>query len=185
VITDLDQETHAVYFYNLDGQSYSNSAQVEFGWTPARRVELRLAYRWLDVKADYKQGLLDVPLISTHRAFANVGYATKPNAKKAHWKVDVTTNWIGSTRIPFTGTNPEEYQLDERSEDFVQVNGQITRVFNESFDIYLGGENLTNYRQSNPILSAEDPFGENFDASMVWGPVFGRMLYAGLRWTIQ
>jgi outer membrane receptor for ferrienterochelin and colicins len=138
VITDLDQETHAVYFYNLDGQSYSNSAQVEFGWTPARRVELRLAYRWLDVKADYKQGLLDVPLISTHRAFANVGYATKPNAKKAHWKVDVTTNWIGSTRIPFTGTNPEEYQLDERSEDFVQVNGQITRVFNESFDIYLG-----------------------------------------------
>lgn len=185
VITDLDQETHAVYFYNLDGESYSNSAQIEFGWTPARRVEMRLAYRWLDVKADYKKGLLDVPLISTHRAFANLGYVTKPNAKKAQWKFDITGQWIGSSRIPFTGSNPEEYQLEERSEAFVQVNSQITRVFNERFSIYLGGENLTNFRQSNPILSAEDPFGENFDASLVWGPVFGRMLYAGLNWTIQ
>ena len=72
-----------------------------------------------------------------------------------------------------------------RSEDYFLMNAQITRVFGERLELYLGGENLFNYTQKRPILSAGDPFGEYFESSLVWAPVFGRMFYGGLRFTID
>ncbi len=65
------------------------------------------------------------------------------------------------------------------------MNAQVTRVFGERFEVYLGGENLTNYKQTNPILSSEDPFGEYFESALIWAPIFGRMIYGGLRFTIE
>lgn len=182
VITDLENPRE-IRFYNLDGRSYSNSAQAEFSWSPARRTEVRLAYRWLEVKADYEgEGTLDVPLVSTHRAFANVGYETKANKKKAQWKFDATFQWIGDQRLPNTQANDPEFQLESRSDDYFLLNAQITRVFSNQFEVYLGGENLLNFQQPNAILSAENPDSQFFDASLVWGPVFGAMAYGGLRW---
>ena len=112
-------------------------------------------------------------------------YAPDTIGKKGQWKFDLTGNWIGESRIPYTGSNPEEFQLAVNSDSYVLMHAQVTRVFSEAFEFYVGGENLTNFRQPNPILSSEDPFNENFDASLVWGPVFGRMVYAGLRWRIE
>lgn len=183
VITDLE-DARQVRFYNLSGSSISNSAQAEFSWSPARRVDVRLAYRYLDVQADFINQRVTLPLISKHRAFTNVAYETKPNAKKAQWKFDATLNWIGESRLPSTTANPEELQLDDRSDDYLLLNAQITRVFNERFELYLGGENITNFRQPRAIVDPENPFGNYFDASLVWGPVFGAMAYVGLRWSI-
>ncbi|WP_306640991.1 TonB-dependent receptor [Sanyastnella coralliicola] len=181
VITDLEN-AREVRFYNLEGSSFSNSAQAEFSWSPIRRVDVRVAYRWLEVKADFKQGRVDLPLVSTHRAFTNIGYETKKNDKEAQWKFDATFQWIGDQRIPSTALNDEEFQLEERSDDYFLLNAQVTRVFSKSFEVYVGGENLLNFQQPNAILSAEDPNSEFFDASLVWGPVFGSMVYGGLRW---
>ena len=50
-----------------------------------------------------------------------------------------------------------------------------------SRSIYLGGENLTNYRQPNSIIAADRPWSERFDPTMVWGPVSGAMAYLGIR----
>ena len=60
---------------------------------------------------------------------------------------------------------------------------QITKRF-KGLDLYVGGENLTNYRQHMPILHADDPFSTDFDASCVWGPLMGLKIYAGIRVTI-
>jgi hypothetical protein len=65
------------------------------------------------------------------------------------------------------------------------MNAQITRVFGDRFEIYLGGENLFNYTQNNPILSSEDPYGDYFESALIWAPVFGRMFYGGIRFTIE
>ena len=62
---------------------------------------------------------------------------------------------------------------------------QITNVFNENFEIYFGGENIGNFQIGTPILGASQPFGNYFDSSMVYGPVFGAMYYGGLRYKIQ
>lgn len=184
VVMDLENPREAS-FYNLEGESFSHSAQVEFGWTPARRWDLRLAYRWLDVRTQFNPGLLSKPFINEHRGFVNIAYETKENDKKGKWKFDLTANAVGPGRLPSTMANPEEFQLDETSDSFVLLNAQVTKVFSEQFDIYLGGENLGNFRQPRPIVAADQPFSEFFDASMVWGPVFGRMVYAGLRWKIE
>ena len=62
---------------------------------------------------------------------------------------------------------------------------QITKVFSDSFELYLGVENLTNYKQSDGIISYDDPFSQYFDATMIYGPVSGRMSYLGLRYNVN
>ena len=64
------------------------------------------------------------------------------------------------------------------------INSQITRVFSSKFEVYVGGENLNNYQQENPIIMANDPFNPNFDASIIHGPIFGSTYYIGLRYKI-
>jgi len=87
--------------------------------------------------------------------------------------------------LPNTTMNPLEYQLPEFADAFQLLNAQITRVFSNKFEVYLGGENLTNVQQNNPILASDDPFGPNFDSTLLYAPIFGRMFYAGLRFKIN
>ena len=63
-------------------------------------------------------------------------------------------------------------------------NSQLTRAFSNKFELYVGIENLGDYKQLNPIIGAEDPFGINFDTAQIYAPIFGRMLYTGLRWNL-
>lgn len=185
IVMDLDVSPQQVHFTNLNGTSYSNSFQVETNYEIFKRTDLRLAYRFLDVKTEYQAGLREVPLVAKHRGFFNLGYETKLNANNKQWKFDVTAQYIGKQRLPDTFSNPEPYQLAPYAEAFALLSGQITRVFNKKFEVYLGGENLTNYRQSNPILANDQPFSHYFDASMVYGPIFGIMAYGGLRYVID
>ncbi len=184
VVLDLENPREA-HFYNLFGESWSNSVQTEFNWDMNRRMDLRLAWRWLDVRTTYSTGLLEKPMVSRNRAFANIAYATKEAEKGGQWKLDLTMEWIGSARLPSTEVNPEEYVLNPRSDNFQQGHSQVTRVFNPRFELYLGVENITNFRQEAPIIAADQPFSPWFDAGLIWGPVFGRMFYGGLRYTIQ
>ena len=188
LIVDMDQTAREVHFYNLDGISVSNSLQLELNYELLKRLDIRLAYRYLDVYKTYSAHLREKPLLSRHRAFVNLAYETKKNKSK-QWKFDITTQWIGSQRIPYTAdniaSNNPEFILDGRSDDYMLMNAQITRVFGDRFEIYLGGENLFNYKQINPILSSEDPYGDYFESSLVWAPIFGRMFYGGIRFTIE
>ena len=184
LVVDLYESAREVDFYSLEGRSYSNSFQTEINYNFNRRLDFRVAYRFLDVKKDYQSGFKEKPLLSKHRGFVNVAYSTR---KKNHkqWKLDLTTQFIGSQRIPFTGDNDISFILQERSNSFTLLNGQITRVFSKSIDAYLGIENALNITQKNPILSAENPYDKHFDSSLIWAPIFGRMFYMGFRFTIK
>ena len=144
----------------------------------------RAAYRFLDVKKQYQSGLKEKPLLSKHRGFLNIAYSSRKKKSK-QWKADLTTQWIGSMRIPFTEDNEIEFRLGQRSEGYLLLNGQLTRIFGKRLDAYVGVENASNYSQTNPILSSEDPYGEHFDSSLIWAPIFGRMVYLGLRFTLK
>lgn len=183
----VDWETPAeINFYNLEGKSFANSFQTEVNYTPFERFDLRLAYKLYDVKTDYNAGRLERPLTPRHRFFANVGYKTQQDeGQKGRWKFDVTLNWLGEQRFASTASNPMEYQLPDKTPTVTTLNAQITKVFSPKFEIYLGGENMGNLRQPNPILAADDPFGSNFDTTFVYGPIFGSMYYAGLRFRIE
>lgn len=180
VVVDLEDPRY-LKFYNLNGRSFSNSFQAEISATPAKALDLRLAYRWFDVKTTYGNALLDKPLIARHRAFANLAYEWKG------WKLDYTVNYTGTKRIPSTLSNPPAHQLPATSPSFVTMNAQVSKTIgrNKMFDVYLGGENLTGYMQDMPIIAADAPFSTHFDASMIWGPMNKQLIYAGFRYKIK
>ncbi|MGS2725071.1 TonB-dependent receptor [Psychroserpens sp. BH13MA-6] len=175
-----------VNFYNLTGESFANSFQLEFNYNAFENFDLRTAYKYYDVQTDYAVGKRSKPLVPKHRFFANASYEI--HSKKAvdsQWKFDLTYNWLSEQRFASTETNPVAYQLPTESPTVGTLNAQVTKVFSSKFEVYLGGENITNVRQSNPILGADDPFGPNFDTTFVYGPIFGSMYYAGLRFKLK
>ncbi|RIA08838.1 outer membrane receptor protein involved in Fe transport [Flavobacteriaceae bacterium MAR_2010_72] len=184
VVVDYENPLE-VSFYNLEGDSYANSLQLEFNYNVFERFDLRTAYKFYDVKTQYNSGKLEKPLTPRHRVFANASYETQETKKKGLWKFDMTYNWLGEQRFSSTASNPTQYQLPEYSPTVATLNAQVTKVFSDKFEVYLGGENITNVSQNNPILSANDPFGANFDTTFVYGPIFGSMYYAGLRFKIK
>ena len=179
VVVDLENPRQ-VSFYNLDGKSYSTSVQGQLDYELIRRLDVRVAYRWNDVRTTFQSGLKQKPMVSPHRAFMNLAYGTRN-----HWSFDYTVQWLSSRRIPSTMDNPIEYQLAEYSPGYFLMNAQISKRWAEKFDVYVGVENLLDFRQEDPILAASDPFGPYFDAALTWGPIFGRMVYAGIRLKIK
>lgn len=172
------ENPRAVSFYNLQGKSYSNSFQAQLDYELFNRFDVRLAYRYYDVKTTYKgEDLLQKPLLASNRAFVNLAYAFKEDK----WLIDFTTNWIGEKRIPSTEVNPVGLRNETSSPAFFLLSGQVTKNWNR-LAVYAGVENLLNFRQVNPIIDAQNPFGDYFDTALVWGPIFGRNIYAGLRY---
>tara|TARA_R110002051_G_scaffold181460_1_gene250991 strand:- start:72951 stop:75233 length:2283 start_codon:yes stop_codon:yes gene_type:complete len=173
-----------IAFYNLDGKSYASSLQVEVNHEILPKLELRAAYKYYDVTTDYRSGNLQKPLQAQNRYFANLGYQTTLKDTGAQWRFDYTIHTQGKQRLPSTASNPLAYQLPEFADPYSLMNAQITKVFSPAFEVYLGGENLSDVTQKNPILGADNPFGSNFDTNIVFAPIMGRMFYAGFRFKI-
>jgi tonB-dependent receptor len=186
VVVDLDHSPQQALFYNLDGKSFANSLQAEVSITPAKGLDFKAAYKYYDVQTQFTKGQLEKTLTPKHRWFANVAYETADTHDNKHsqWKFDVTFNWLGEQRLPSTATNPLPYRLSDYAPSFATLNAQITRVFSKTFEVYVGGENITNYKQANGILAADAPFGAYFDSTMQYAPAFGQMYYAGLRFKL-
>lgn len=152
---------------------------------PLERLDTRVAYRYLDVRQTIGGVLRERPLVSRQRAFVNLAYRTEEEeGEDGRMSYDLTVQWFGSKRVPETGTNPAAFQVPSSSLAFVLLNVQVTRAFRAGFEVYAGVENALGFRQGRPILDSANPNGKYFDTSLVWGPVAGRMAYAGLRWRL-
>ena len=174
VIADVES-ANEVSFYNLNGKSFAHSLQTQFDYELMHHLSMRLAYRWYNVMTTFSGVLKEKPLVAANRAFANFGYETNNS-----WKFDYTIHWTGTKRVPLTAVSAES-----TSPSFIQMNAQVSKMFKNNIEVYIGGENLTNYMQPNPIIGAADPYTKGFDASMIWGPVMGRNIYAGVRYNLK
>lgn len=180
VIIDKEQNIDQVLVYNLDGKSYANTFQVEVKYELIRRMDVTLAFRYNDVKMTIGEELMREPLVNKYKGLFTVSYAT--NLRK--WQFDFTTQVNGDARIPNTMDLPEEYHMESYSPVYTVLNAQVTKFY-KRWEFYLGGENLTNYKQHNPIIASDDPFGPYFDASNIWGPISGVKIYAGVRYLLK
>ena len=176
VIMNMERTTTDMYVYNLKGKSYSNSFQVDLSFDPIYGLTLTGAFRLNDVKMTIDDKLLDKPLQSRTKGFLNLVYVTPDD----DWNFDFTAEYNGSGRIVPSSSNLVGYRMDDNFPSFVMLHSQITKKF-KGFDIYLGGENLTNYTQKNVIISPNEPHGKYFEGALVWGPIVGRILYLGTR----
>ncbi len=184
VVVDWE-DSRQIRFYNLNGKSVANSFQLELNHNTFENFDLRLAYKYYDVLIDYENGREIQPLTPRQRIFANMGYTAKGISDNGLWKFDLTCNWLDKQRYPSTANNDQQYSLPGFTPSFSTINVQVTRIFSVKFELYLGGENITNVRQSNPIVSPDQPFGDSFDSTFVYGPIFGSMYYAGLRYKLN
>lgn len=178
-IVDIDSDVRKVMFYNLSGKSYSNSYQIELAYELLKRLDVSLAYRYTDVKTQFGNNLLTKPLVSRYKSLFTVSYATEDR----DWLFDSSFLLNGPGRIPSTSGNPEQYRLSDSFSSYWNINSQITKKFNY-MDFYIGVENLLDFKQKNPIIASDDPFGNYFDGSLIWGPIDGRKFYIGLRLSV-
>jgi len=175
LVADYDQDPNQVWFYNLEGRSFSDVVQVDFNLEPVRNFEITLAGKLNNVKTTYHGELMDKPYTSKWRALLVLTYHT-PFDK---WRFDLTTQLNGPQRLPLNVSSHNGY-----SDPYVYMLGQITRKFKRS-EIYVGIENLTNYTQQHPIAGYDQPFTTHFDASVVYAPLMGRLFYLGLRYNMR
>ncbi|QQS35026.1 MAG: TonB-dependent receptor [Ignavibacteriales bacterium] len=178
-VVDIDTDAREVRFYDLNGSSYSNNYQLEIYYQLFDRLDIGAAYRYTDVKTQYGQSLLTKPLIGKYKGLLTLSYFTD----ERNWVFDSSFLLNGGGRIPSTVQNPVEHQRKESFGSYININAQLTKKL-DILELYLGVENLTDFKQDNPVISPDEPFGEYFDASLVWGPVEGRKFYAGLRLSI-
>jgi hypothetical protein len=179
VVADWEEERF-VKFYNSTKPSFAHSFQIQLDYEPIRKLDVRVAYRFNDVKTTYENTLKQRPLNARHRAFINISYETK-----SKWSFDYTLQWTGSKRIPSTTLNPIGLQFATKSPSFITMNAHINKPIGKGIELYTGGENLLNYMQPTAIIDAPNPFGSYFDGSLIWGPSMGRNVYVGVRWKMK
>ena len=182
VVVDMDSNPHEVSFYNLDGESYSNSFQLEATYPFFRGFTMTAAYRYTDAQTDYRntEGItyrMKKPLVSDYKGLLTASYQTP--LKK--WQFDVTSQFNGGGRMPEASKSNPLWNSEFKA--YTVVNAQITKYFRQ-WSVYIGGENLFDYTQDTPVIDAMNPRSENFDSSMIYGPVHGRKLYVGVRFNI-
>jgi outer membrane receptor for ferrienterochelin and colicins len=183
LVTDRETSASNIIFTPLDGKSYSNSLQFDLRYQPIERLDVLLAYRHNDVKQTIGGRLLEKPLTSRYKGLVTFNYTT--NLKK--WMFDYTIQFNGGGRIPYhPGEDSEQITITASDEfsPYTVMNAQITKYFRYC-NIYAGAENLTDFRQPHPVQGADDPFGPEFDATNVWGPVMGRRIYLGVRFLLN
>ena len=182
IVIDRDADAHQIRIYNLDGKSYSNCAQIQVDYELFRNFDVSAAFRFTDVRMTINDTLREKPFVNRYKGLLTLSYAP------GTWQFDLVTQFNGDSRIPDLSGNATavaDGQVMERSPFYVMMSAQVTKKLGEHWEIYAGGENLTNYKQSHPLVAASDPFGNDFDAAMVWGPLSGIRGYLGVRFQVR
>ena len=169
------EDQNELSFTNLNGKSFANIIQIGFDYNITKNLQMRLGYKQNKSISTFNGVEKQLPLQPEERAIINLSYKTISDK----WHFDITANYIGRSRIPEINIVADNF-----SPPFSLFNSQITRKW-DNLDVYIGGENLTNYTQPNPIIDVENPLGDDFDASLIWGPVMGRNIYVGIRYKIK
>lgn len=175
-VVDYDSDPTKVIVANLNGSSFSSTFQLDASCDIVEELNILAAFRYNYVRCTYGGTLMEKPLQSRYKGLLTISW--KP--MMALWQVDLTLQLNGPGRMPHYFDADGTLVSDEEFPAYPQLNIQITREFRH-FSLYVGGENLTNYRQPIPVINAANPWSSTFDPTLVWGPVHGIMAYAGLR----
>ncbi len=180
VFPDYDSDPTKAIITNFRGQSISESFQVEGVVRWQDLVEWKVGYSWVEVYRMVSENRQELPFNPRHKVMSAI--SIQPKSKR--FQFDINAHWYGSQRLPDTRLNPEVYQRPSTSPTYSIINTQITYRF-QQWEVYTGCENLFDFRQLQPILGWQDPFGRYFDTSFVWGPTRGREFYLGIRYRVK
>ena len=181
VVVDQEYDPETIRVYGSSGPSWTDTYQIDFSWSPVERLDLFATFRYTDSemtirRSDGRPVQVERPLVSRYKTLLNIQYATKFR----RWVFDATAQLNGPARIPTqTGDLADSRHSPRYPMFYAQVSRKVGR-----FDIYVGCENIADYRQEDPILNWENPYDYRFNSMNVWGPLMGRKFYAGLRFNL-
>ncbi|MBR4716245.1 MAG: TonB-dependent receptor, partial [Bacteroidales bacterium] len=180
-VVDYDADPTRIIIHDLTGSSFSHTVEVDASYDFSDELNILSAFRYNYVRCTYGGQLLEKPLTSRYKGLVTLNW--KP--MMALWQFDVTLSLNGGGRMPTPylladGTPSWSTEFPA----YVQLSAQVTREFRH-FSLYVGGENLTNYRQPHPIINAANPWASDFEPTLIWGPVHGIMAYAGIRMNLK
>lgn len=181
VVVDQEYDPETIRVYGSTGRSWTDTYQIDFSWTPVERLDIFATFRYTDSemtidRPDGRTARVERPLVSQYKTLLNIQYATKFR----RWTFDATAQLNGPSRIPTqTGDLADSYYSPRYPMFYAQVSRKVGK-----FDIYVGCENIADYRQKDPILNWQNPYDYKFNSMNVWGPLMGRKFYAGLRFNL-
>ncbi|MFR9661548.1 MAG: TonB-dependent receptor [Rikenellaceae bacterium] len=181
VVADQEMDAESIHIYNTDGDAFTDTYQIDFTWTPIARLDIFATYRYTNSemtinRLDGSTASVERPLVSRYKTLLNIQYATN----MCRWTFDATAQYNGPSRLP---TQDGDLSNSSFSPSYPMFFAQISRRI-KAWEIYLGCENITNYKQESPILSADEPFSSDFNSSLIWGPLKGRKFYLGVRFNL-
>ena len=181
ILVDVDQSPTDVFFYQVNGQSFSNSLLASLQYNPLPGLDVKLVYKWNDVRATFADGQLRaLPLVAKHRGLVTLDYTT-PSKK---WMFNTNIQLVGPQRLPDNSQTPHDYVHDfpAQSPVYGLWSAQITRSW-KKIEFYLGSENLTGFQQHHAIIAANEPNSPYFNGSQLWAPMMGTVAYLGVRFS--
>ena len=196
VYADQEYGDGRIRIYSTDLPAWANNYQLDVQWTPAEGLDIFTTFRYTDSRITHEAReyskpayqrmaasenggehmLVDRPLVGKFKGLVNVQYATKFR----RWVFDFTAQLNGPMRLP---NLDGDFSEAEYSPIYPMFYGQVSHRVGQ-WDIYVGCENILNYMQHDPIIGANNPFGPNFNSSVVWGPLMGRKFYIGARFNL-
>ena len=180
VVVDQEGSPWMIDIYNNYGKSRTHTAQIDITWTPFKRFDVFATFRYTDSRYTINNNgaptMVERPLVSRYKALINLQYAT--NMRK--WTFDLTAQLNGPSRIPTQTGNLEDSKM---SPIYPMLFAQVSRRI-KKWEIYVGCENILNFKQKEPIISACDPYSSSFNSSLIWGPLMGAKAYIGVRFNL-
>ena len=177
---------NTIRFYALDGRrSFTDNIQLDFSVDPVERFNITATFRYTNARMELDgKGLVEKPMTSRFKGVLNLQYATNLNK----WIFDFTASLNGSCRVydfmkDLKDADGNLLYKNGRTPVYPMLYAQVTRRF-KGWDVYVGAENLTNFRQKNAIIGADNPRQASFDASCIWGPLMGIKAHVGFRFTL-
>ncbi len=179
VVVDFDRSVREVWISNLYGESYSTHLMGQLLYSPLERLELLVAWRTINVQAPLGNEQRFAPMLSRHRMLATVTW----DSEDRMWTVDGSAVYASSGRLPTTVGNPAEYMRPTEFPGYWRFNAQVTWRY-DAFEVYAGCENVANFIQADPVIAADAPYSEYFDASLAWASTSPRLVYIGARFEL-
>jgi outer membrane receptor for ferrienterochelin and colicins len=177
----MDAEQRAdVFLITSQKNTSAFASQIELYYEILRKMNVRVAFKYYDTKAQYAGNALQKPYQSKYRAFINFSHETK-----SKWAFNTTFQFYGKKRLATIDKIYEGPVGTYYSQPFFVSNAQIGKTFRFGLDAYLGVENIFDYKQYNPIIDSENPYSKRFDATVIYAPIYGRMFYFGVNYKLK
>lgn len=176
-VWDIEQPWR-IHLFSSSKPALYQSLYAEATYEVAEEFRLMLGYKLQEVWWYLQGQWVFRPLLPRHRF---VGWLTWVTLSQ-RWQVDGILSWYGRQRLPSTAENDPLYRLPLSTPAYAILTLQVTHRIDQ-WEIQIAGENLNGFRQARPVLAADQPFSPQFDASLIWAPIMGRMATLTVRYS--